>query len=512
MSHSRTRAFAMRPGSMMWAACLAAVPFAHADESPPPGAHSFPYELAITGLDQPIRVRLILTANGKPWRQHFTEAQGRYLHAAFAHLDADRNGTLSAAEAKRAPLPSTWANLSNGDDVYVAFNYRVLDTNNDGGLSPAEFEQYALRFGEVAVRLSTVPSSRSGDDLFRALDVDRNRVLTAAEWSAIEKLRERDRDGNRVLTPDELQGPLSAVMPPEFVAAVPGKIAARKPVQFELRPATDAPAIAEVVVDYKDDANGPQRPQVSVQLSPAAAALGLKLEQPAGRDPVLAIADRRLVLLVPPAAVRVGAALRQQLQQEFAAVLERSEQQVTAATTMPPLLKSVFGIADRNDDGRLEPAELEAYLAGLLPLQAAVDAARLRLVQFGERSGLMPLVDLNFDGRLSRRELQDLPRKLAALAGAAGALNRDELPTTSVLTLQRGPFGEPSEPNAHQNAGPPWFIRADRNQDGDLDREEFLGAPEDFERLDANKDGWIDLGEAILGDTAAAAPNSEKIK
>jgi hypothetical protein len=227
---------------------------------------------------------------------------------------------------------------------------------------------------------------------------------------------------------------------------------------------------------------------------------------------MLLIAGRRLVLRVPPAAVRSGATARQQLLNEFAAASEQSAQEVTVAAGLPPLLKSVFGIADRNDDGRLEPAELESYLDGLFVLESAADAARMRLVKFNERPGLMPLVDLNLDGRLSRRELQTLPQLLAAVAGKADRITHEAIPSTIVLVVQRGPFGESSEANVLENAGPPWFFRADRNQDGDLDREEFLGSPEDFDRLDVNGDGWIDLDEAILGDVIAAPAGTEGAK
>jgi hypothetical protein len=121
----------------------------------------------------------------------------------------------------------------------------------------------------------------------------------------------------------------------------------------------------------------------------------------------------------------------------------------------------------------------------------------------------MPLVDRNLDGRLSRRELAELPRRLAAITGESGRIARDMVPPTLVLVLQHGPFRDSNEQNIFENAGPPWFVRADRNQDGDLDREEFLGSPEDFQRLDANSDGWIDLDEAIMGDVRGTPTGKE---
>ena len=44
--------------------------------------------------------------------------------------------------------------------------------------------------------------------------------------------------------------------------------------------------------------------------------------------------------------------------------------------------------------------------------------------------------------------------------------------------------------------GPVWYQRMDRNNDGDLSWEEFLGSRRDFDRLDVDQDGLIDLKEA----------------
>ncbi len=458
------------------------------------------HELLISEGDQSARVRVHVTVDGQPFRQHFEAVQRRYRQALFLQADSNRDGKLSATEAKRLPPPRSWATLSAAEDVHVAFNFRVLDANGDGEASATEFEEYAVAFGNVPVRFVNIAAGRSSDDLFRTLDADRDRVLTAAEWSSHKKLLEMDRDGNRVLTADELRGSAPATMPPEFVAAVSGKQVASQPLKVEWTTPSNEPPDAEIFVNYSSDTSGPQRPQVRVQTIAKFKMLKLRLEDSSPGEPVLSIAGRRLVWRIPPPAVRSETALRQQLRNEFESVMERTEPQVTASAMMPAVLKSVFRIADRNDDGRLERAELDSYLENVLSLQAAADGTTLRFALFAERPGLMPLLDQNLDGRLSRRELQELPRKLSALAGESDRIARDQLPSTIVVALQHGPFSESVEQNVLENVGPPWFVRADRNQDGDLDREEFLGTPDDFRRLDTNGDGWIDLDEAVLGD------------
>ena len=50
--------------------------------------------------------------------------------------------------------------------------------------------------------------------------------------------------------------------------------------------------------------------------------------------------------------------------------------------------------------------------------------------------------------------------------------------------------------NTNIAIGPGWFIGSDRNNDGDLTWDEFLGHREDFHFLDADQDGLIDPVEA----------------
>src|SRR5262245_46598858 len=240
-----------------WAAtvgllCLGSTVLLTAEEPSAPAAPpgDFPFELSITGLDKPIRIRFVITLDDKPWRRSFDEIQRRYRQALFAQLDADRDRTLSADEARRLPPPRAWSGLTAGDDVHVAFNFRILDSSGDGTVTPEEFETYATAFGDVPVRLATVPAGRSTDDLFRALDANRDRVLTPAEWNAVKKLLDRDRDGNGVITAEELRGPTATVMPPEFVASAPRNQVTLRPLEFDLRPAQTGGADAEINIDY----------------------------------------------------------------------------------------------------------------------------------------------------------------------------------------------------------------------------------------------------------------------
>lgn len=495
---------------MTVAASVLSTPIVQAQDTAPAVFKPTQYDLVINGLDRPARLRLTITANGLPWSLHVDNAQRRYQQAVFAQLDRDRDNALSAEEAKGVPPPRSWASLSTDLEVFVAFNFRALDADGDGKASAAEFEQYSRAFIGAATPMQKVNIStgQSTDDLFRVLDVNRDRALQAEEWSNVAKFMDRDRDGNRVLTLDELRGPSPVAMPPEFVASLTGVKTALKTWQLELQPSDNTvQPVAEVMVEYVDDAQQPQRPRLRFTTAKSAEECQFKVGDRSPIDLELHIAGHRLVLRIPPPPLRLSNALQQQLRSEFDSVADKTEAIVSATATMPHLLKSILHIADRNADGKLELTELEAYSRDLLPLQVAADSGKLRLVDSGERTGLMPLADQNLDSRLSRRELQSLPRRLSALAAGAAKLNRDAIPPTTVLILQHGPLSDVANQTSLEDTGPPWFYRADRNQDGDLDQEEFLGLGEDFQRLDTNKDGWIDLNEAILGDPAT--PPSE---
>jgi len=48
--------------------------------------------------------------------------------------------------------------------------------------------------------------------------------------------------------------------------------------------------------------------------------------------------------------------------------------------------------------------------------------------------------------------------------------------------------------------GPAWFHKMDRNGDGDVSRNEFLGSAEQFDAVDTDKDDLISLAEAEAHD------------
>lgn len=115
------------------------------------------------------------------------------------------------------------------------------------------------------------------------------------------------------------------------------------------------------------------------------------------------------------------------------------------------------------------------------------------------RRGAFEWFDQDGDGRLTRREVTsaELPRELSQAFG-------DEAETAS-FTLQIGPADSlrrtsvplaTDAPRSSEAQGPAWFAAMDRNRDGEVSPDEFLGGDTRFRSADLDQDGRLSPGEA----------------
>jgi Ca2+-binding EF-hand superfamily protein len=167
------------------------------------------------------------------------------------------------------------------------------------------------------------------------------------------------------------------------------------------------------------------------------------------------------------------------------------------------LLRTLFSLADRNDDGRLSERELREYLE----MQSKAANAFIRVSIADNGNGLFGLLDANQDGHLGIRELRTAWDRLKKYdQNFDKCISRSELPHQYRLLLSRGePIvnGPLLGASAAPVAGPLWFRLMDRNGDGDVSPREFLGTAAEFKRLDLDGDGLISIEEAVKADQQA---------
>ena len=175
--------------------------------------------------------------------------------------------------------------------------------------------------------------------------------------------------------------------------------------------------------------------------------------------------------------------------------------------------RGLFKSMDRDGDGKVTEQEMAAYFAQARELQTRARAACVSLVLVDQSRGLFDLLDANRDGRLSVREMRGAAALVAKLdRDGKGHLTSADIPRSYQLTLKRGPGGaggldpaaafaalyggsgstEPAAPKG----GPAWFRKMDRNRDGDVSPREFLFSAEQFRKIDTDGDGLISTAEA----------------
>ena len=122
---------------------------------------------------------------------------------------------------------------------------------------------------------------------------------------------------------------------------------------------------------------------------------------------------------------------------------------------------------------------------------------------------IAPLLDQNEDGRLTERELRQIPDRLAILdQNNDRQLTKDELKPVVRFAVgyglcvqdYLGTVRSVVQPNESESTprkpAPDWFATLDKNNDGDLNAKEFVGTKEQFQKLDKDKDGLISVEEA----------------
>ena len=168
--------------------------------------------------------------------------------------------------------------------------------------------------------------------------------------------------------------------------------------------------------------------------------------------------------------------------------------------------RNQFARMDADRDGKMFVEEYMRFQES----EHKLASRRVAATVSDQGSRLLEIVDANSNNQLSIRELRALPALLATWdVSADGDVAADELPRRYQVQIAPGVGGQalglalpvalggmaPTELKL-SGQGPEWYQRMDRNGDGDVSRREFLSSRADFQRLDADADGLIDLSEA----------------
>jgi Ca2+-binding EF-hand superfamily protein len=524
-------------GSLAAVAALAAAWGGAAD--PPAPAEDESVRDVFLLLDRgPIHMRLKITIAGKS-----PQAVRRdYLVRLFKALDTDRDGKLTRLEFERSPL-----NTSRRGPTA-----RPLSPREAGEIIPAsrlaaDLERVA---GETLAFRQDDSDRKTDDQVFAALDTDKNGVLTEDEIAAAPALLlAKDADDDDCVTLDEFRPPETAMMVP---LGMPGRERTLPTVSNILVDGNGLLFGPRLVRRYDRNRDGKLSPQ-EIGLSPEQFAMldtdkdgklsaeelqefrklppdveaTLELETPAGQLPQVRVApspntrsarpdvttfgfgDTELALAVrsfDPIAAAIADARAQfnRLDADQNGYLDRDELKENIR-----FQRGLFEAIDTDGDDKIFWPEMEAYVRS----RAEVAATRCDIVLHDLGHGFFEALDRNHDGRIGLREIRVASETLRKLRKPGQTVLRATDPPRRLhLEVIRGSFqlfgtggaGESTVPRIAATprapVGPIWFQRMDRNLDGDLTWKEFLGPRHVFEALDADGDGLIDPVEAEKAD------------
>ena len=503
-------------------------------------------DFVLLGPMRPLVIRLRVTIDGVPFRQVWQERFDELVGLE----DRDRDGrvTLEQAETIARDMNGSLADPRSGDTKSPPLKSLA---GPDGLIDRAALLTWVERvLPPFSLRQRAVVDRMSGLALFPLLDLDHDHQLSAEELAAAEtQARQRDFDDNRLITRRELILDGAAIA----AAADPASAEAAlnpddSPVVLVNTTLSSAQLADKLVARYDRNRDG----KLSLAVPGREVLLGAEAQArlDADHDNALshdeltkflcAEADIELPLAMGQANPRDQRArprvadrefrVRKTLQNGYDMKLVEAEVKLFRNNRNPQeadeanfrtldadkneyldanearnnnIGPSAFAAMDIDGDGKVFKGEFTSFMGR----QTAAAAVRLQLEVSDEGQSLFEMLDTDNNGVLSPRELRTAASVLAtADKNGDGRLAGDEVPQRIRLEVVRGVDAPPDaravpvtaamSTAKASSAGPTWFRKMDRNNDGDLSPHEFVGPLEAFEALDTDHDGFIDRQEA----------------
>lgn len=499
-----------------------------------------------------VRLRLNVTLGG--------ETVGKFWQRAFAELfddcDVDGSGQLSRAEAARLPsdfcirqvLAGFWSPFRGS-----APGWSAIDLDHSDGVTLRELSEYYRRcgLGAVFVSLRRPPATaRLTERLLEVIDADHDRQLSDDEWRlAATSLAAFDANADHLISPGELAP--GAIYPgatggrPWHSGAPVERTSLPVPIDQPLLILSSARPDRAVLVESwwsdfvlkRDNRHDePRERRESEADLRVLSAPGVDSDKPAAGGPTPDFDSAAVTCRVRLAGERAElhvegtANAKSDVTTLDQALRVRSNEIELDLWVDPGLLPSVlagrreqflhrFEEADLDRDGAIDPREAgsrrfnqvrqllqsgdrdgdgrlgrDEFVRWLSLFEAfAASHAALTVVDYG--SGLFEFLDEDRDGALSQRELRTA-RERFRQSKVRQPMRPDELrlPLQLRLIVSHGHPRTDFPPDGR--TGPDWHRAMDRNRDGELSHDEFLGPLDQFELLDTDRDGRVTAVEA----------------
>lgn len=552
--HFETRPRRRRPVSPAFLLALVVCCSSLNAEDPAAEETNFESYNVILMLEQgPIHGRFRIALHGQP----VSLQRQQFIDDLIRDLDENQDGRLTRTEANRSPVLRQ--NLSARLRRYA--ERRDLLAKQTVSLQDVQTTMRRLAGHPVMFRQSRL--ARDSDDfLFEFLDSDQSGTIEFSEMeTAASRLVIRDADRDQCIGYDEVQaspetsddGPFQETEEPERLQAVFSTI---------LRRADERPLAERLIRKYDRDRNGalsteelgwdasrvasidedqngvlstaelrriqetPVDIDLSVDVAPQDSGIpGLVIRECTGArlDQVqrpgsasVQLRDTRITFSVrhidPVADALENARVRfNVLDSDANGYLDMAE------VENEPLLKlGLFAQLDNDNDEKIFSQEMDEYVAR----KAKAKSLACQVNVFDTGAGLFQSMDHNSDGRISTRELRHVTTSLQSLARDENpGISPDEPTRQFQIEFVQGTYrlfggGERLTANSisfntSSAVGPRWFVRSDRNNDGDLSWDEFFGHREDFHFLDADNDGLIDPVEALRAEELQTTGNTK---